>query len=355
MESLGSSLPVPNVQELAKENISAVPDRYIRPDREAAIVSGSDGIPNIPVIDFQSLFDGESAPAERERLHRACKEWGLFQLINHEVNTEIVDKMKEETQGFFASPFEEKKSLSQVPGEIEGYGQAFVVSNDQKLDWADMFYLVTHPVSLRKPHIWQMLSTSFRSAIENYAIETQKLVIKILELMANNLGMKKEELHESFEDGMQAMRMNYYPPCPQPELVIGLSPHSDGIGLTLLLQLSDVQGLQVKKDGEWIPVSLLQNAFVVNIGDIMEIISNGVYCSVEHRAVVSHDAERMSIATFFSPNMNVEFGPAPSLITPETPPLFKRVGTAEFFKNLFTRKLQGRAYIDDLRIEKRNE
>lgn len=90
--------------------------------------------------------------------------------------------------------------------------------------------------------------------------------------MANNLGMKKEELHEIFDDGMQAMRMNYYPPCPQPELVIGLSPHSDGSGLTLLLQISDVQGLQVKNNGAWIPVSPLQNAFIVNIGDIMEVM-----------------------------------------------------------------------------------
>ncbi|CAN6445577.1 unnamed protein product [Victoria cruziana] len=350
MESLGSSLPVPNVQELAKQKLSTVPDRYIRPDKEATTLPGVDNFPSIPVIDFQSLCDGES-PLERERLHHACKEWGFFQLINHEVNTTIVDQMKEEIQGFFSSPFEEKKSLSQVPGEIEGYGQAFVVSNDQKLEWSDMFYFVTLPVNLRKPHIWQMLSPSFRIAIENFAIDTQKLAIKLLELMADNLGMKKEELHESFDGGMQAMRMNYYPPCPQPNLVVGLSPHSDGVGLTLLLQISDTEGLQVKKDGRWIPISPLQKAFIVNIGDIMEIISNGAYPSIEHRAVVSHDAERMSIATFFSSNVNVEIGPAPSLLTFESPPLFKRIGTTQFFQNLFTHKLQGKAYIDSMRVE----
>ncbi|KAF3788095.1 S-norcoclaurine synthase 1 [Nymphaea thermarum] len=85
MGCLGSSLPVPNVQELANENISTVPDRYIRPDREATIVSGSDGIPSIPVIGLQSLFDGESALSERERLHHACKEWGFFQVNFHYV------------------------------------------------------------------------------------------------------------------------------------------------------------------------------------------------------------------------------------------------------------------------------
>ncbi|KAF3784816.1 S-norcoclaurine synthase 1 [Nymphaea thermarum] len=68
-------------------------------------------------------------------------------LINHEVKTEIVHKMKEEIQGFFGSPFEEKKSLSQVPGDVEGYEQVFVLSDDQKLEWADMFFLATLPVN----------------------------------------------------------------------------------------------------------------------------------------------------------------------------------------------------------------
>lgn len=50
--------------------------------------------------------------------------------------------------------------------------------------------------------------------------------------------------------GIQLMRMNYYyPPCPEPEKVIGLTPHSDGIGLAILLQLNEVEGLQIRKDG----------------------------------------------------------------------------------------------------------
>lgn len=76
-----------------------------------------------------------------------------------------------------------------------------------------------------------------------------------------------------FKEGMQAMRMNYYPPCPQPEQVIGLTPHSDAVGITILLQLNEVEGLQIKKDGIWIPIKPLPNAFIVNIGDILEVIS----------------------------------------------------------------------------------
>ena len=95
--------------------------------------------------------------------------------------------------------------------------------------------------------------------------------MKILIQMTKGLGMKLEDMTVLFEEGMQSMRMNYYPPCPQPELVIGARPHSDSIGLTILLQVSDVGGLQVRKDGAWVPIAPLPNAFIVNIGDILEV------------------------------------------------------------------------------------
>lgn len=100
--------------------------------------------------------------------------------------------------------------------------------------------------------------------------------MKLLNLMARALEMNPEEIETLFEEGMQSMRMNYYPPCPQPDQVIGLAPHSDGDGLTIVLQLNETQGLQVRKDGVWIPVKPLPSAFVVNIGDVMEVCINDI-------------------------------------------------------------------------------
>ena len=102
-------------------------------------------------------------------------------------------------------------------------------------------------------------------------MELKKLAMKLLSLMAKALKMKDEEMRDVFEEGMQSMRMNYYPPCPKPDLAIGLSPHSDGTGLTILLQGNEMEGLQIKKDGMWIPVTPLPGAFVVNIGDMLEV------------------------------------------------------------------------------------
>ncbi|KAK6123941.1 hypothetical protein DH2020_042286 [Rehmannia glutinosa] len=220
----------------------------------------------------ENLFDPDSMDSELDKLHNACQEWGFFQVINHGVDSEVIEIMKLEIKEFFNLPFEEKNKFCQETGDIEGYGQAFVVSEEQKLDWADLFYIVTLPTHLRKPHLIPKLPAKFRDAIESYGAELKILAMKILNQMAKALNMKSEEIKTQFEEGMQSMRMNYYPPCPQPELVTGLCPHSDADGLTILLQINEMEGLQINKDGIWIPVSPLPDAFVINIGDMLEVL-----------------------------------------------------------------------------------
>lgn len=73
-----------------------------------------------------------------------------------------MDKVKEETEEFFKLPMEEKKKFWQTTDDVEGFGQAFVVSEEQKLDWADIFYLITLPHGIRKPHLFPNLPLPFR-------------------------------------------------------------------------------------------------------------------------------------------------------------------------------------------------
>lgn len=110
-----------------------------------------------------------------------------------------------------------------------------------------------------------------RENLEIYSAELESLAIKIIELMANALAIDPKEMTEVFKVGTQTIRVNYYPPCPQPERVIGLKSHSDSGGLTILLQVNDIEGLQIRKDGLWIPVQPLPNAFIINIGDMLEV------------------------------------------------------------------------------------
>ncbi|KAK4347310.1 hypothetical protein RND71_033649 [Anisodus tanguticus] len=158
--------------------------------------------------------------------------------------------------------------------------------------------------------------------------------------------MDEEYIRELFGEGMQSMRMNYYPPCPEPEKVIGLTPHSDAAGLTILLQLNQMEGLQIKKDGMWIPVSPLPNAFIINISDILGIVTNGAYRSIEHREVVNNEKERLSIE-----KLDGQIGPAPSIISAKNPAKFKNIGAPDYFRGLFARKLDKKSYLDVMSIE----
>ncbi|XP_047308693.1 protein SRG1-like [Impatiens glandulifera] len=360
--NLGGSLPVPSVQELVKKepHMKQVPARYIQDDDDdiavpTIIVDSSSLLDQIPVIDLHALLfssDHDMFQSELHKLDDACKSWGFFHLINHGVSTSLVNKMKSEIEQIFNIPIEEKMKLEQEPGDLEGFGQAFVVSDQQKLDWSDMFYLVTLPLHLRKPRLWQNLPLSFRETLKEYSLELHKLSMKILNLMAKALNIDEDEMSDLFEEGMQSMRMNYYPPCPQPELVVGLTPHSDGSGLTILLQVSEVDGLQIQHNGSWIPIKPIRDAFIVNIGDVLEIFSNGIYKSIEHRAVVHSEVERMSIAGFLSPRLDGELGPAKSLTCHGIgmPPQFRTLSVKDFFKGFFERKLDKKSYLQRLRI-----
>lgn len=107
--------------------------------------------------------------------------------------------------------------------------------------------------------------------MEEYSKELKDLAIKIMNVMVKTLGIESNAMKGMLGEGNQAMRMNYYPPCPQPELVMGLNPHSDVGGITILLHVNEVEGLQIRKDGIWIPVKPVPGAFTINIGDAMEV------------------------------------------------------------------------------------
>ncbi|KAL6333147.1 hypothetical protein AAG906_028330 [Vitis piasezkii] len=318
--------PVQSVQELIKEPIPAVPQPFILDDPQSPILSASTPLPLLPTIDMKHIIMSETADSELEKLHSTCKEWGFFQ-----------NKIQDEARDF------------------EGYGLSPIRSEDQKLDWGDRFYMTTNPIHTRKPYLLPELPPSLRDSLECYLAELQKLAMMLLGFMAKALKLEKGEMEELFEDGMQSVRMTYYPPCPQPELVMGLTPHSDATGITILLQINGVDGLQIKKDGVWIPVSFLPDALVVNIGDILEILSNGVYTSIEHRATVNAAKERISIAMFFNPKSSAQIKPATSLINPHNPSLFKQVSMEKYVKDFVSRKLDGKWYIEHLKIKNEEE
>ncbi|XP_030471073.1 S-norcoclaurine synthase 1-like [Syzygium oleosum] len=346
---LGGSLPVESVQALASKGLKEVPPRYLRAASELGEVCDTESL-EIPVIDMIKLAeDHPDHSDEIEKFHLACKEWGFLQLINHGIPEEFINQVKTDTEEFFKLPLEEKKSYAQLPNSIEGYGQAFVVSEDQKLDWGDMLFLFGQPAPQRNLRFWPKNPASFRATLDSYSSELVRILLFLLRAMAKNLGLSPDVLASMFEEGIQAIRLNYYPPCKQANEVMGLTPHSDATGLTLLTQLNDVDGLQIKKSDKWLPIKSVPGAFIVNVGDVIEIMSNGQYKSIEHRAVVNPEKQRLSIAAFHNPNMQAKIGPLPDLAG-KSGALYKTSNHDDYLRKIVTSKLDGKSLLDQFRL-----
>ena len=80
------------------------------------------------------------------------------------------------------------------------------------------------------------------------------------------------------------------------------------------------------------------------------MITNGAYRSIEHRATITSQKERLSIATFYNPRFESEFGPTQTLITEQPPPKYRRLGTQEFLRDLFARELDRKSYLDSMKL-----
>ncbi|KAK6930131.1 Non-hem dioxygenase N-terminal domain [Dillenia turbinata] len=294
-----------DVQDLRKAKTMAIPARFVRdmterPTMDSAIPSSVE----IPVIDMSNLLKGNRN--EVLNLGASCEEWGFFQVINHEIDISLLKRIEKLSMEFFMLPLEEKKKYPMLPGTVQGYGQAFVFSEDQKLDWCNI------------------------QTIEEYSREIRKLCKSLLKYIAISLSLKEDILEEIFDVAVQAVRMNYYPPCPRPDLVLGLSPYSDGSALTVLQQgQGSSVGLQILKNNNWVPVQPIPNAPVINIGDTLEVLTNGKYQSVEHRAVTHMEKDRLSIVTFYAPSYEIELGPLPELVDETMPCKYRRYNHGE--------------------------
>ena len=110
-----------------------------------------------------------------------------------------------------------------------------------------------------------------RCILEEYTVKMKKFTEVVSKAMAKSLKLEEDCFLNQFGEKAELQaRFNYYSCCERPDLVLGLKPHADGTGYTIILQ-DDVQSLQVSKDGHWFTVPAISNALLVLLGDQMEV------------------------------------------------------------------------------------
>ncbi|KAL7184288.1 hypothetical protein ACSBR2_026442 [Camellia fascicularis] len=345
--------PVIRVQSLS--NMAAIPNRYIKPPRDRPAINSIQNDVNIPLIDLQGVFGDDSALTETilSQVSEACHDWGFFQVVNHGVSPLLMDHAREVWRRFFHLPMEEKQVYANSPKTYEGYGSRLGIQEGAILDWSDYYFLHYLPMLLKDHEKWPALPSSLREVMEEYGTEVVKLCGVLMKVLSMNLGLGEEYLQKAFggEDIGACLRVNFYPKCPQPDLTLGLSSHSDPGGMTLLLPDDQVPGLQVRKSTTWVTVKPVPHAFIVNIGDQIQVLSNAIYKSVEHRVIVNSAEERVSLAFFYNPKSDLQIEPAKELVEPDKPALYKAMTFDEYRLFIRTRGPQGKSQVESSLIK----
>ncbi|KAL9666490.1 hypothetical protein QQ045_000824 [Rhodiola kirilowii] len=313
----------------------SIPSSYIRPESDRPRLSEVSQIDNVPIIGLGC----ENRALIVEQIRHACSTFGFFQVVNHGVEKEVYEEMLGVAEEFFNLPVEEKMKLySDDPTKTMRLSTSFNVRKEKVHNWRDYLRLHCYPLELYARE-WPENPASFRSVVSKYCDKIRQLAFFIEELISESLGLDKNHIRTTLGEQGQHMAINYYPTCPEPELTYGLPGHTDPNALTILLQDQLVAGLQVFMDGKWVAVNPHPDAFVINIGDQFQALSNGRYKSVWHRAIVNADQPRMSVASFLCP-CNSAMISAPKLLTTEgSKAVYRDYTYAEYYKKFWSRNL----------------
>lgn len=266
-----------------------------------------------PVISMEKL-NGEERAATMEKIKDACENWGFFEILNHGISHEFLDTVERMTKEHYKKCMEQRFKELVASKALDG-----VQTEIKDLDWESTFQLRHLP----KSNIAEIpdLDDEYRKVMKEFALKLEKLAEELLDLLCENLGLEKGYLKRAFygSNGSPTFgtKVSNYPPCPKPDLVKGLRAHTDAGGIILLFQDDKVSGLQLLKDGQWIDVPPMRHSIVVNLGDQLEVITNGKYKSVEHRVIAQTDGTRMSVASFYNPGSEAVIYPAPALVEKE--------------------------------------
>ncbi|CAN6220988.1 unnamed protein product [Urochloa humidicola] len=259
----------------------------------------------IPVIKMDQLY-GDKRSETLSLLHNACAQWGFFWLDNHGVNEDLMNKLK----GLVNKHYEhdmEKNFYSSEMTKILGYEEV-----SPNVDW-ECSFMYRHQPKSNSHDIPELL----RTTVSEYAEEVMKLAEQLAAAMSETLGLDKDYIKKAFSKPSVGIKVAKYPRCSRPELVMGLREHTDAGGIILLFQDELVPGLEFLKDGKWIPVPpTAGNRIFVNLGDQIEVMTNGTYKSICHRVLPNKNGSRLSIATFYNPGADAIICLAPKLTYP---------------------------------------
>jgi isopenicillin N synthase-like dioxygenase len=287
----------------------------------------------IPVIDLAPLIDGKGEAAERTvaALGRACAEIGFLYVSNHRVERALVARMAEQAKLFFARPMAEKLRIvldqrmrGYLPLDYRSYeGEARAGTSHQEGFWIGHERALSDTDPLQGPNQWPDGLPDLKPTMLDYFAALEGLSRVLQRGFARALGLPDDAFQTLFCTPNSRLKLNHYPPQDSPEQDndIGVVPHADSGGFTILWQ-DDNGGLEVQsKSGEWVGAPPLEDTFVINLGNVMQIWTNGKFSSTPHRVINRFGRDRYSVPLFVNPNSDARIAPLIGKAMPDAAPL----------------------------------
>ncbi|CAK9173301.1 unnamed protein product [Ilex paraguariensis] len=304
----------------------------------------------VPIVDLSLLrqrSDHTNSPIIKD-IHEACRNIGFFHVVHHGIPESVIEGALEVNSEFFNLPTAIKEELisddvlkpvrfGKLVGEDEGNSKFM----------RDFLKLCAYPFEDFEA-LWPTSPPNYREKMGMYSSEVRKVSIEIFEVIMESLNLGATYMRENFNQGCHILGINSYPPCSESDIKAGITPHTDYGLITILLQTHP--GLEVvdRTDGKWKVVPEVKGSLQVLVGDQLQVMSNGLYRSVVHRAIPSHWKTRMSIASAHSLAMDEVVEPAMKLLDEGHPKAYKESSLREYLKHLSVR--QTRTFIETLQI-----
>ncbi|MBY8882788.1 isopenicillin N synthase family dioxygenase [Actinacidiphila acidipaludis] len=313
------------------------------------------GAQQLPVIDLSAAADGctsEVRRALRDRLHTAAHETGFFQLVGHGVTAEQTYALMTQVRDFFALPEADRSALSNLDSpHFRGYTRTGDEHTQGRRDWRDQLDIgaerparVPGPGEpaywwLQGPNRWPPALPSLRTAALDWMDRLSRVSRLLLRELLAAIGADPGFYDDIFAPAphLQLKLVRYPGSAPDGAAGAGqgVGAHKDYGFLTLLLQDS-VGGLQVQRaDGLFHEVPPMKGAFVVNLGELLEVATNGYLKATNHKVVSPPGArQRFSVPFFYNPRLDGRVVPldfpyasdAPGISEDEGNPLYAEYG-----------------------------
>ena len=289
------------------------------------MVEEKNSFKELPIIDVSALFTNNEEEFDKlaEKLHKACKEVGFFYISNHNVPEELQSNLHQLSQQFFSQPVEKKMEIAMEkagkqwrgffklgaeltsgrPDQKEGIYFGTEHSNDDKE--------VINQTPMHGQNLWPDIP-HFSSTVLEYLQRLTELGQLLMSGVAKGLGLPKNYFLDRFTTNPTILfRVFNYPfvENAQEKDEWGVREHTD-MGFLTILKQDNSSGLQVRNQSDdWIEVPPIENTFVVNIGDMLELWTHGLYVATSHRVRNPLSSDRLSFPFFFDPNWNSSLEP----------------------------------------------